>query len=167
MPVHVLESTTFRLRIPYRYDESPRVAHYKIDYDDSIRHPVLRHRYVTLGDDKRDEQGGILSDNNRRRMRTSYYGHKYEELQESLNKLTMIELTKLPADDRPGSYAALLSSGLEGANDISISRDFDPPDTWLFYNGKFIAFLEKAWKVQQQIDARDEARRKAEFEKHP
>jgi hypothetical protein len=127
-------------------------------------HPVLKHQYITLGDDVRNGEDEILFYGNGRRIRNSYYGRKCEELKDRLNELTMIELTKLSADDRPDNYSQLLSS-LDGANDILVGKNVNLPDTWLFYDDKVITFLDKAWKVQQQIDAREEAKRKADFEK--
>ena len=108
VPPDVLEVTTFRLRIPERVDQDLNIAHYEIDFDEHIRHSVLRHRYVTLADDDRDGEDIVIFDDNNRRVRTSYYGRNCEELQERLNELTMIELTKLPANDCP---SALCKSG--------------------------------------------------------
>lgn len=140
-----IESCTFRLSV---WDNSPAVqpAHYILEFDHhSFLHPVLKHMYIVL--DKQSE--------------TSYYTMRCEALHCRLNELALVELSKIPPENRPAEYSEI-------ARDISkVSRlleDFVPPDTWTFYDDEVIAFLDKIWKIQRRIDKKEEASRKKQFE---
>ncbi|KAJ8109059.1 hypothetical protein OPT61_g7731 [Boeremia exigua] len=162
IPTDVLESTTFRLRIPRRLDQTQHVAHYKIEFHCIIRHPVLRYQYVTLKERYETNENQTTIDDTEGRVSVSYYSQKCQELSNRLDELTMIELTKIPPDQRPAQYA-------EVAADIRTAmktrNKFVLPETWTFYDSDVIDHLDKAWDVQQKMDAQDEALRRARFEK--
>ncbi|KAF1930498.1 uncharacterized protein M421DRAFT_412760 [Didymella exigua CBS 183.55] len=146
MPVTVYESTTFRLKVPTSSEADTSVAHYKVDYDESLKHPVLKYR--------------VFGDHNHL-QRNSYSTRKCEELQGRLNELNLIELMKIPVGQRPPQYTELLLN----MRLVTGSRGkFDLAPTWTFYDDEVIEFLDKAWKVQQRIDEREEAQRRAKSE---
>ena len=141
-----LESCTFRL---YARDFSPPVepVHYVIGPHTSVlRHYVLRHTYMALTDERE----------------RSYYAVRIEALRCRLDELALVELSKMPPEDRPDVYEEIVQ-------DVSNARshwgsDFVPPNTWTFYDDEVIAFLDKIWKTQQRIDKKEEASRKKQLE---
>ena len=161
VPVKVLESTTFRLHVPHKYDQTWPVAHYEVDFDTKIQHPVLRYQYVTLREDTKDDDHVVRRDELDRRMRTSHYSRKCEELIDRLNELTMIEFTKIPSATEA---LDILIGKLSRAS--RLRGQFVLPASWTFYDDEVISFLDKAWKSQQKMDAKEEASRKARFEDH-
>lgn len=156
MPTSVLESTAFRLIVPTPEDIDTSVCHYRIDYDDALMHPVLKYQYTTLAE-------VVVEDNiDHLDRRNSYCTRKCGELWHRLNELTLIELAKIPAGQWPQAYSDE-SMYIRGAT--STRGTFDLPATWTFYDDEVIKFLDEAWKVQQRIDEREEAKRKNDFER--
>ncbi|XPS81696.1 hypothetical protein M3J09_013624 [Ascochyta lentis] len=159
----VIETTTFHLYVPWKYTQNRQGSNYILDYDEVIGHPVLKYQYVTLAEDTLDEEGRVQLNDIQERERTSHYSRRCEELKDRLNELTLLELTKIPAAERPPLYAHLSQEGRE-IEDASTTRGhFKLPATWRFHDDEVIAFLNKAWEEQQAIDERDEPRRKARF----
>lgn len=140
-----LESCTFRLTAK---DRSPAVvsAHYVLDRDNySFWHPVLKHKYMVLDKDRE----------------TSYYTARCEALLCRLNELALVELSKMPPENRPDGYSEI---ELDVRNATMLCDNFVPPDTWTFYDDEVIAFLDKIWKIQRRIDKKEEASRKKQLE---
>lgn len=148
IPDAVLESSTFRLFVKSAHWGDDDVAsHYILGYkDDLFQHPVLKYTYLVLsGSDP-----------------MTYYTARCDALRHRLNELTRVELSKMPPGDRPAEYSNLLSD-LGRATELR--GKFTLPDTWTFYDDDVIVQLAKAWKIQQKLNRRAEAARKAEFER--
>lgn len=92
---------------------------------------------------------------------TSYYSVRCEALRCRLNELALVELSKIPPENRPAEYSEIVQ-------DVSkVNKLYDyfvPPDTWTFYDDEVIAFLDKTWKIQRRIDKKEESSRKKQLE---
>ena len=158
----VIESTTFRLIAPWKWHQNWEVSTYQLDYDEALRHPVLKYQYVTLAEDQRD-MSGIILDDSQDRKRASHYARRCQELEERLDELTLLELTKIPSAKRPPEFARL-SAGDYSIREASTTRgNFTLPTTWTFYDEEVIAFLAEAWAEQQILDERDQAKYRARY----
>ncbi|KAJ4322270.1 hypothetical protein N0V94_002500 [Neodidymelliopsis sp. IMI 364377] len=156
VPDDVLKSTTFRLSIRWKYQQNWRVACYAIEYDETIRHPVLKHQYVTLAEELIDDHYQPRLDEFGDRQRTSHYGRRCQELKDRLDELTLLEHTKIPVAERPSQHRELVSS-VEDAHQTR--GKFMLPDTWTFYDEDIITFLHKIWLEQQKLDEQEEKKR--------
>jgi hypothetical protein len=155
-PQGVLESTTFSLRTPQTEDIEGPVSYYKVEFDETIRHPVLEYKFVTLKEDQED--GSVTEyDDFDQRMRTSYYSQKCDELNDHLDELTVLELTKIPTKDRPAAYRGSL-------NDLNraclAELEFDVPSSWSYCDLDVIEYLAEAWKNQLEYDEQQDIQRK-------
>jgi hypothetical protein len=155
MPTKVLESTTFRLYPTWRGANALCISRYRLDFDENIRHPVLQYQYVTLAEDSGVGDGHLPRvDDIGRRDRRSHYSRRCDELIEYLDETTMLELAKIPANLRPPQYSQLRHK-TNKANDTR--GKFTLPDSWTFYDDDVIAFLDRRWNEQQEIDEWAEA----------
>jgi hypothetical protein len=150
VPDAVLESTTFRLVVASDGGEDGgKASRYSIRCDDSLNYPVLRYRYVTLNDlDKHEE------------YKASYYCNRLSALWDRMNEITRLQLSLMPKNDRPAQYSEVLDDVWLAAE---MRGKFELPSTWNFYDDEVTAFLDKTWEVQQKIDRKEEAARKAKF----
>ncbi|KAF2993576.1 hypothetical protein E8E13_000011 [Curvularia kusanoi] len=146
VPDAVLESTTYSLRVWSDSSIPGLVCFYSLDFDDGLlQHPVLKHSYI------------VMTGHDSSQM---YYNSRTAALCRRLNELTRVEITKMPERDRPAAFGDLVDD-LDNAR--GLRDEFVLPDSWTFYDDDVIAYLDKAWKVQQSIDKKEEAARKAEF----
>jgi hypothetical protein len=153
----VLKSTTFRLSTRWKYQQNWRVACYAIEYDETIRHPVLKHQYVTLAEELIDDNYQPRLDDFGDRQRASHYGRHCEALKYRLDELTLLELSKIPIAERPSQHSELINK----VEDAHKTRGyFELPITWTFYDEEVIAFLDKIWLEQQKLDEQEEAKRR-------
>ena len=148
IPDGVLESNTFQLFVdaPSSGEEGVE-SRYVLGYTDPrFQHPVLKYTYLGL------EAPEPMT----------YYTARCDALDHRLNELTRIELSKIPPGDRPDEYLNLLWD-LNKATELR--GNFTLPDSWTFYDDEVIAELDKAWKIQENLDRKAEAARKAKFER--
>ncbi|KZM25759.1 uncharacterized protein EKO05_0002608 [Ascochyta rabiei] len=162
-PDAVIETTTFRSYAPWKYTQPWQVANYELDFDENIRHPILKHQYITLGEDTLDEDGSVQFDEFGDRERTSHYARRCEELKDRLDELTLLELTKIPTAGRPPQFATLSASTSELKEAHTTRGGFKLPATWTFYDDEVIAFLEMAWSEQQLIDEHEKHKLRTRF----
>lgn len=127
-PDAVLESTTFRLVIQSDGEEdSEKVSRYSISCDDSLKHSVLKYRYVTINDfDEHQDR------------KESYYSARLSALWDRLNETTQLQLSPIPKKDRPAQYIAVLNNTWLASE---IKGGFELPSTSKFYDDEVIAFL--------------------------
>lgn len=94
-PTHqVIETTTFRLHMPWKYHQGWEVAVYALDFDEIIRYPILKYQYVTLAEDTLDSAGFIYHNEYGERQRKSRCTHRCDELKSRLDELTCSSLPK-------------------------------------------------------------------------
>lgn len=153
-PDGVLESTTFRLEVPRIWDRDSTFSYYNIDFDETLCHPILKYRFVTLKEDTLDEGEPVL-DEYYQRIRTSYYSQKCDELKDHLDEVTCLELTKVPVKDRTPGFARITEDKFGAAR--SLRGEFNLPTTWTYYDSDVIDFLAEAWKSKLEFDEKEEA----------
>lgn len=151
-PDAVLQTMSFRLLMPLYHEQGP-VSRYELDYDQTIRHPVLEYHFITPKEDNGDGFDTEMDECDQR-IWTSYYSQKCDELKDRLDELTLLELANSPAEKRPAEYD-LLASDLEIAS--SLRGKFEIPDTQSYYDDDVIAFLAEAWEDQAKYDELEEA----------
>jgi len=154
IPTSVLESATFQLRGPHHHGQLSNVAHYVMDCDCIINHPVLKHQYVTLSLGTQDD------DSDERKARHSYYIRKCQDLNTRLNELTLIALRGMHTDDRPLHQYIALKRDISKA--ATMRGKIDLPASWAFFDDDVITYLDKAWQGQQKIDEQERAARNAQ-----
>ncbi|CBX91443.1 hypothetical protein IAQ61_010793 [Plenodomus lingam] len=120
-PDYVLESTTFRIRLP-RLSELPRpqfpINHYRLCNFYILHYPVTRHKYIV------DFMPG------RRNRPSPSDDPKLTLLANRLHDFTVIELLKMDSSLLP-SRANDVIMGLMDARDL---EDFVQPPNWNFYD---------------------------------
>lgn len=94
--------------------------------------------------------------------KTSYYTVRCEALCCRLNELALVELSRIPPENRPSKYSNIVRN-IDNAS--SLWDCFSGlPDTWKWYDDEVIPFLDKIWKIQRRIDKKEEGSRKKQFE---
>ena len=123
-----LQSMTFHLEKKEHdpYERERLVMQYMRCYD-TIAHPLLRHTYFVLGGDS---------------SQTIAYRGKCEELERYLDELTLLELMKIPAPERPPLFDQFKAGRMRGR---SLLGTFPLPKTWTFFDEEAVEFLNDAW----------------------
>jgi hypothetical protein len=138
-PDGILESTTFRLRT-CGSDWNDGFSFYHLDFDDSIRHPILKYPFVVMEEDEDfDEKSN--TDPSRHELYRSNYGQMCIELKDHLNEQTMLELVKIPEAERPPQCQEYRASR---DNAHELRNKFTPPSTWTYFDEDVILFLAEA-----------------------
>ncbi|KAF2006304.1 hypothetical protein P154DRAFT_603813 [Amniculicola lignicola CBS 123094] len=137
VPDFVLESTTFKLLVS-KHDR--RITSYVMNIKCIFKQPVLRYEYVTRSTDKAAPS----------------YGDAIKELEDRLTELTIMEIIKIPKEERSQDLESLLNR--DGQQSEDFRERFVPPPTWNFHDVELIAFL-------QEVAERDEDRYKGRFQR--
>jgi hypothetical protein len=136
-PDSVIESATFKLCLydeGYNYENDKRVKHYVLEVK-KLSYDILKYDYfVRYNKYDRD---------------SSWYTKLCNELRTRLEELTIMELMKMPSDDRPPQYDELWSGEIKAK---TFRGSFTLPSTWTFYDNEVIAFLAMAWENRDMAD---------------
>ncbi|KAG9198981.1 hypothetical protein G6514_009166 [Epicoccum nigrum] len=138
-PDEILESTTFRLRT-YGSGWNDVFSFYNLEFDDSIRHPILKHPFVVMEEDEDfDERSN--TDPSRHELYKSHYSQMCSELKDHLDEQTMLELVNIPEAERPPQYQEYRASR---DNAHGLRNKSTPPSTWTYFDEDVILFLAEA-----------------------
>lgn len=157
-PDTIRESSSFELRrcsSPFIYrafneslgikDEYPR-------YDqlyENLSHAVLKYRYL-----KPPGTGH------------SAMNKKCDAILKKLDRLTRLELEKIPDAERPLAYYEFESGELRATymRDAFTLQGFTLPTTWTFCDEEILADLDDAWESRHEVWVEDEGQKTAECE---
>jgi len=157
-PDTILESSSFELRrssSPFVYsaftdplaskDEYPR---YDQLYED-LSHAVLKYRYLIPPG-----------------TGPSVMNKKCDAILKKLDRLTRVELEKIPGAERPSAYYEFERGQLKAKHvrDTFTLQGFTLPATWTFYDEEILADLNDAWESRDEVWVQDEGQKTAECE---
>ncbi|KAI4646971.1 hypothetical protein J4E93_005195 [Alternaria ventricosa] len=156
-PDTILESSTFELRqssSPYIFihrreslgpTEYPR---FDLLYE-NLSHAVLKHRYLIPPG-----------------TGPSVMNKKCDAILKKLDRLTKLELEKIPEAERPEAYYEFERGELKakGVRDRFTLQGFTLPATWTFYDEEILADLNDAWESRDKVWVEDEGQKTAECE---
>ncbi|KAI4709885.1 hypothetical protein J4E89_005114 [Alternaria sp. Ai002NY15] len=156
-PDAIYESSTFELRrspAPYIFThrgeslgpkEYPR---YDLLYE-NLSHAVLKYRYLIPPG-----------------TGPSVMNKKCDVILKKLDRLTKIELEKIPEAERPSTYYEFERGECKAMHvrDRFTREGFTLPATWTFYDEEILADLNDAWESRDEVWVQEEGQKTAERE---
>ena len=149
-PDAVIESSTFEIEITHKPTRHTLGATW------TFSHPILKHSYVT-----------VIGD----------FYHQLTKLSEEMDRLTRLELRKVPEEKRPAEYADLMITRDEDQmSNMELDSDGDEeeeerimlstfkwdegqvPETWTFFDDELVKHLRALWQLQTRVQVERDAK---------
>jgi len=134
-----IEQSTFRIqKFEGSIESRGRVDRYKVNLCYAFCHAIFKHAYITVT----HTPSGCE------------YIDKIKALSEKMDGLTMLELSKLPDQDRSNDInISLLEDVHDGIGDFDWKAN-PVPRTWTYFDQKLVKQLDKLWKEHEREQAK-------------
>jgi hypothetical protein len=140
VPDNVLQSSTFRMALPFRSSSFEMPVSYYTMMVRSLTAPTIKYSYTYATTDEKDQYN--------REHNFMEYSNSISWLNLRVHEATMVEITKMKTQDRPAIYAQIFALGVDVSSVDWNAVDIQKPATWKHYDDELLKQLHAVWMVE-------------------
>jgi hypothetical protein len=150
VPDNVLQSSTFRIALPFRSSPFEMPVSYYTMMVRSLTAPTIKYSYTYATSHDKDQYN--------REHNFMEYSNSISWLNLRIHEATMVEITKMKTQDRPAIYAQIFALGVNISSVDWNAVDIQKPATWKHYDDELLKQLHAVWMARVERDDKEAAR---------
>jgi hypothetical protein len=150
VPDNVLQSSTFRIALPFRSSPFEMPVSYYTMMVRSLTAPTIKYSYTYATTHDKDQYN--------REHNFMEYINSISWLNLRIHEATIVEITKMKTQDRPAICAQIFALGVDVSSVDWNAVDIQKPATWKHYDDELLKQLHAVWMAQVELDDKEAIR---------